>query len=65
MAWELRYIHHPSAWRAAAHAAEAWIEAGRHEPAQWWYEKARRAAPNTPEVRALATVFQSAAVTDR
>jgi hypothetical protein len=35
MAWELRYIHHPKAWRAAAHAAEAWMDvpvSGRHEP---------------------------------
>ncbi|MHC4081525.1 MAG: tetratricopeptide repeat protein [Planctomycetota bacterium] len=65
MAWELRYIHHPKAWRAAAHAAQAWIEAGQHKPAQWWYEQARLAAPNTPEVQALTTVIQSAAVTNR
>ncbi|MHC4273903.1 MAG: tetratricopeptide repeat protein [Planctomycetota bacterium] len=65
MAWELRYIHHPKAWRAAAHAAEAWLAAGQRKPAQWWFEQARLAAPNTPEVRALATAFQSAAVTNR
>jgi hypothetical protein len=65
MAWELRYIHHPRAWRAAAHAAEAWVEAGQYMPAQWWFEQARLAAPNTPEVQALTTVIQSAAVTNR
>jgi Flp pilus assembly protein TadD len=65
MAWELRYIHHPKAWRAAAQAAEAWMEAGQYKPAQWWFEQARLAAPNTPEVQALTTVIQSAAVTNR
>jgi tetratricopeptide (TPR) repeat protein len=65
MAWELRYIHHPRAWRAAAHAAQAWMEAGQHRPAQWWFEQARLAAPNTPEVQALTTVIQSASVTTR
>ncbi|MHC4767378.1 MAG: tetratricopeptide repeat protein [Planctomycetota bacterium] len=65
MAWELRYIHHPRAWRAAAHAAQAWMEAGQHRPAQWWFEQARLAAPNTPEVQALTSVIQSAAVTTR
>ena len=65
MAWELRYIHHPKAWRAAAHAAESWMEAGQHKPAQWWFEQARLAAPNTPEIQALTTVIQSASVTNR
>ncbi|MHC4218860.1 MAG: tetratricopeptide repeat protein [Planctomycetota bacterium] len=65
MAWELRYIHHPTAWQAAARAAEAWLEAGQRNPARWWYEQARQAAPNTPEVRALATNFQSAAIINR
>jgi Flp pilus assembly protein TadD len=65
MTWELRYILDPTAWRAAASAAEAWLEAGHHQPAQWWYEQAQRAAPDTPEVQALSSVFQSAAVTDR
>jgi Flp pilus assembly protein TadD len=62
MAWELRYIHHPTAWKAAARAAEAWLEAGQRNPARWWFEQARQAAPNTPEVRALANNFQSASI---
>jgi hypothetical protein len=65
MAWELRYIVHPTAWGAAVRAAEAWLEADEHKPAWWWYEKARLAAPGAPDVQALATVFQSASASDR
>ncbi len=59
MSWELRYILEPSAWDAAAQAAIAWIEAGVPRPARWWYEQARLAAPNSPEVQMLATVIES------
>ena len=59
MSWELRYILEPSAWDAAAQAAIAWIEAGVSRPARWWYEQARLAAPNSPEVQMLATVIES------
>jgi len=59
MAWELRYIIEPSAWNAAAQAAVAWMEAGVPRPAQWWYEQARLAAPDSPEVQMLSTVIES------
>ena len=59
MTWELRYIIEPSAWDAAAQAAIAWIEAGVSRPAQWWYQQARLAAPNSPEVQMLSTVLES------
>jgi len=59
MTWELRYIIEPSAWDAAAQAAIAWIEAGVTRPAQWWYEQARLAAPDSPEVQMLTTVLES------
>ena len=65
MAWELRYIIEPSAWDAAAQAAIAWIEAGMTRPATWWYERARVAAPDSPEVQMLATVIQSARANER
>ena len=65
MAWELRYIIDPSAWNAAAQASIAWLEAGVHGPAHWWYERAREAAPDSPEVRMLTTIIQSARGTDR
>jgi hypothetical protein len=64
MAWELRYMQVPNAWRAAAEAAQAWLLAGHQRPAQWWFEQARNRAPNTPEIEALETVFQSAALTN-
>jgi len=59
MTWELRYIIDPSAWDAAAQAAIAWIEAGVSRPAQWWYQQARLAAPDSPEVQMLSTVLES------
>ncbi len=65
MAWELRYIIEPSAWDAAAQAAIAWLEAGVNRPANWWYERARAAAPDSPEVQMLATVIESARGSDR
>lgn len=65
MAWELRYIIDPSAWNAAAQASIAWLEAGVNRPAHWWYERARAAAPDSPEVRMLTTVMQSARSNDR
>lgn len=65
MAWELRYIIEPSAWDAAAQAAIAWLEAGKTRPAYWWYERARAAAPDSPEVRMLASIMKSARADDR
>jgi len=65
MAWELRYIIEPSAWDAAAQAAIAWLEAGTTRSASWWYEKARAAAPDSPEVQMLGTIIQSARANDR
>jgi hypothetical protein len=64
MAWELRYMQVPTAWKAAVEAAQAWLLAGHERPAQWWFEQARSAAPNTPEVEALEPAFQAAVMTD-
>ena len=58
MAWELRYMHHPTAWSAATEATQAWLEAGERETARWWYELARAAAPDAGDVRALARAFR-------
>ncbi len=52
-AWQHRYQLHPEAWQAAAHAAAAYFDAQQRDEALWWYERARLAAPNSPEVRAL------------
>ncbi len=65
MAFELCYIRDPAGWVWAARAAEAWLEAGERATARWWYEKARGAAPESPEVRALGTTFQAASLRDR
>ncbi len=65
MTWELRYIIDPSAWSAAAQAAIAWLEAGVNRPANWWYEQARAAAPDSPEVQMLSTVIESTRNNDR
>ncbi len=63
--WEVRYMRHPSNWRAAAQAAEAWLKAGAPQAAQWWYGRARDAAPDAPEVRSLTAAFSSATLHDR
>ena len=47
MTWELRYVVDETAWDAAVHAAT-----------QWWFEQARKAAPDSPEVQMLASVFE-------
>ncbi len=52
-AWEHRFFRHPGAWRAALRAAEAWLEAGELERARVYLCKARLAAPDSAEVRAL------------
>ena len=58
MTWELRYIVDDTAWDAAVYAATAWLEADVYSTAQWWFEQARRAAPDSPEVEILATMFE-------
>jgi predicted Zn-dependent protease len=58
MSWELRYIVDETAWDAAVHAATAWLEADAYGTAQWWFEQARKAAPDSPEVEMLATFFE-------
>ncbi|MHC4218947.1 MAG: tetratricopeptide repeat protein [Planctomycetota bacterium] len=54
--WERRYRRgpqRPTAWRAAVGAAHSHLAAGRREEALWWYEQARLAAPDQPEVADL------------
>ncbi len=58
MTWELRYIVDETAWDAAVHASTSWLEADVYSTAYWWFEQARRAAPDSPEVEMLATVFE-------
>ncbi len=58
MTWELRYIVDETAWDAAAHAATAWLEADVYSTAHWWFEQARKAAPDSLEVEMLATFFE-------
>lgn len=58
MTWELRYIVDETAWDAAVHAATAWLEADVYDTALWWFEQARKAAPDSPEVQMLASVFE-------
>ena len=58
MTWELRYIVDKTAWDAAVHAATAWLEADVYDTALWWFEQARKAAPDSPEVQMLASVFE-------
>lgn len=55
--WELRYMRHPGDWRAALHAAEAWLKADAPKAARWWYRQVQQAAPDEPEVRALSASF--------
>ena len=55
-AWENRYrVHarHPTAWRAAMHAARSRIEAGERDRALFLYHRALLLAPDEPDVRAL------------
>ena len=57
LAWE--HCHRtrptdPDAYLAAVRAGEALLRAGRREEARQWLAQARLAAPNAPEVRALA-----------
>ncbi len=58
MTWELRYIVDETAWDAAVHASTSWLEADVYSTAYWWFEQARKAAPDSPEVQMLATVFE-------
>ena len=58
MIWERRYIVDKSAWEAAVHASTAWLEADLYSTAQWWYEQARKAAPDSPEVVMLSGFFE-------
>ena len=58
MTWELRFIVDETAWDAAVHAASSWLEAGQYNTARWWYEQARAAAPDSPEVEVLAVMFE-------
>ncbi len=57
MTWELRYIIDETAWDAAVHASTSWLEADMYNTAQWWFEQARKAAPDSPQVLMLASVF--------
>jgi tetratricopeptide (TPR) repeat protein len=59
MTWELRFIVDETAWDAAVHAASSWLEADQYDTAQWWFEQARAAAPDSPEVEVLAVMFES------
>ena len=52
-AWQHRYQLRPEAWQAAANAADAYFQAQQRDEALWWYERARLAAPNSPQVREL------------
>lgn len=56
-AWRHRYQLRPDAWRAAARAAQAYLDAKQPDEAKWWYERARLAAPNSPEVKSLDKAF--------
>ena len=56
-AWRHRYQLRPDAWRAAARAAQAYLDAQQPDAARWWYERARLAAPSSPEVRSLDEAF--------
>ena len=58
MTWELRYIVDETAWEAAVHAATSWLEADVYNTAYWWFEQARKAAPDSPEVEMLSAVFE-------
>ncbi len=58
MTWELRYIVDENAWEAAIHASTSWLEADLYSTAQWWFEQARKAAPDSPEVVMLSAVFE-------
>ncbi|MHC4082522.1 MAG: tetratricopeptide repeat protein [Planctomycetota bacterium] len=61
-AWEHRYrrhSRHPTAWRAAAKAGEAYLAAGRQQDAQWWCRQAQLAAPDEAEVKALEQALES------
>ncbi len=58
MTWELRYIVDETAWEAAVHAATSWLEADVYDTAHWWFEQARKAAPDSPEVEMLSAVFE-------
>ena len=56
-AWRHRYQLRPEAWRAAARAAQAYLDAKQPDEARWWYERARLAAPTSPEVKSLDEAF--------
>ncbi len=56
-AWQHRYQLRPDAWRAAARAAQAYLDAKQPDEARWWYERARLAAPTSPEVKSLGEAF--------
>ncbi len=56
-AWQHRYQLRPDAWRAAARAARAHLDAKQPDEARWWYERARLAAPTSPEVKSLDEAF--------
>jgi tetratricopeptide (TPR) repeat protein len=56
-AWQHRYQLRPDAWRAAARAAQGYLDARQPDEARWWYERARLAAPNSPEVKSLDEAF--------
>ncbi len=58
MTWELRYIVDDNAWEAAVHASTSWLEADVYNTARWWFEQARKAAPDSPEVEMLSAVFE-------
>lgn len=64
-AWEHRFRSHPSEWRAAVAASQAWVAAGDREAAAELLDRARLAAPDAPEVRALAhTIYSSSSTPD-
>ncbi len=52
-AWEDRYRRHPVDWRAGIAAARRRLDAGQPDAAWALFHSASRAAPGSPEVRAL------------
>jgi tetratricopeptide (TPR) repeat protein len=51
----------PRAWLAAVRSGEFLIKAGERERAAWWLQQAQMAAPDAPEVKALAELIRAPA----
>ncbi len=56
-AWEHRYRFDPDDWRAAVRIGELEFDAGDRPAARYWLRQAELAAPEAPEVLALADRF--------